>query len=138
MPVISTDINDVIVHLVIREYIMFQFSRIFVTLWFRHQETTAPAMRHSPGAAPLPGATPQTGYIDTETGLHVCGIKGCEEAFEKHGQMKTHQEFEQRIGGKVNLAHAKQLFVYLPHYLVFNTYIVISVNVPRAIKLFRM
>jgi hypothetical protein len=153
MPVISTDINDVIVHrviLVIREYIMFNdLSRIFVTLWFRHQETTAPAQRHWPGAAPLPvpilptlaqqlqkhGPSLETSHIDSETGLHVCGFKGCQESFEREHQLTQHQ---QNTGIRAVQAHAALLFVYLPHYLVFKTDIVISVHVSGAQMFLRM
>jgi hypothetical protein len=67
------------------------------------------------------------GYKDPETGLHVCGFNGCEEAYKTAALLKSHQE---RVGGRAKQDHADLLFVYLPHYLVFKTDIVISVNVP--------
>jgi hypothetical protein len=113
------------------EYTMFHdLSRIFVTLWFRHQV--------------INGGLP----YENGNGDLVCNVHGCTSKFKAKARegrkitrakesMINHQKSPNAIK-----YHASLLYVYLPHYLVFKTDIVLSVYAiiksAKEKKLFRM
>jgi hypothetical protein len=91
------------------EYMFNDLSRIFITMWFRHQE------QHAKDSGKP--------YRNDDENL-VCNWNGCEKIFKGKQDAKNLAKHQRKFPEW----HESLLYVYLSQYLVFKTDIAISVN----------